>query len=133
MSEPIPVCCALIECDSRVLIAQRPPHKHLGGEWEFPGGKIETQESPREAVVREIQEELGCAITTIRALPPSVHHYPGVSIALHPFVARLETGSPEPQPHEHTALNWLDRSALRTARLAPADLPVVDAYLRSLD
>ena len=58
------VVCALIEDEAgRLLLAQRPPGKHLAGLWEFPGGKIETGESPQEALIREIAEELGCVAT----------------------------------------------------------------------
>ena len=57
----LPVVCALIERDSRVLLAQRPAHKHLALKWEFPGGKIEDGEQPRDAMRRELEEELGIA------------------------------------------------------------------------
>jgi 8-oxo-dGTP diphosphatase len=54
---PIPVCWVIIENQNRVLIAQRPPGKHLALQWEFPGGKIEKEETPVAARHREIQEE----------------------------------------------------------------------------
>lgn len=53
------VACALVDPDGRVLIAQRPEDKHHGGLWEFPGGKVEPGETPEQAVVRELREELG--------------------------------------------------------------------------
>ena len=61
------VAAALVDADDRVLIAQRPAHKALGGLWEFPGGKIEPGERPEQALIRELDEELG--ITVREALP----------------------------------------------------------------
>lgn len=125
---PVPVCCALIEQDGKVLIAQRPHDKHLGGYWEFPGGKIETGESAVDALHREIQEELGCQLTVTATLPTTTHTYPGSTIELHPFVARLTPESPLPQAYEHVALRWLTPAELAEATLAPADLPVLADY-----
>ena len=129
MSEPIPVCCALIEHDGKVLIARRPPEKHLGGRWEFPGGKIEYGETPTVALHREITEELGCHLELTTALPPVIHAYPGTTIQLHPFVARLAAGSLAPRALEHTDLRWIDPAEFSTVALAPADIPVVTSYL----
>lgn len=130
MAEPtaIPVVCALIEDGAgRVLVAQRPAHKHLPFQWEFPGGKVEPGESPEAAIVREIHEELGCGITVTRALPRNRHQY-AVLIEMIPFVVRLAPGSPPPEAREHLALRWLPPTELTTVDLAPADLPVVAAY-----
>ncbi len=130
MSDPIPVCCALIVDQGKVMIARRPEDKHLGGEWEFPGGKIEPHEAPADALVREIQEELGCTIRITDSLEPIVHVYSRATIRLHAFVARLDRDSPPPHPQEHTALRWLDHEALAQAALAPADMPIVNLYLQ---
>jgi 8-oxo-dGTP diphosphatase len=127
----IPVACAIIEDGAgRVLIAQRPPHKHLALKWEFPGGKIELGESPADALLRELHEELGCTVAIIRPLPPFLHDYTTVLIEMFPFVCRLTADSPAPHTHEHVALRWLDPSELPTLDLAAADLPVVVAYRR---
>jgi 8-oxo-dGTP diphosphatase len=126
---PIPVCCALIENNEKVLVAQRPPGKHLAGQWEFPGGKIEPHESPTEALHREIKEELGCTLTITAALPPVIHAYPEATIQLHPFIAELSPDSSPPHAYEHVALKWLNRTELTKATLAPADIPVLDSYL----
>lgn len=111
-----------------MLIACRPPGKHLAGLWEFPGGKLEPGEDAATALARELREELGCTIAVIAALPVCTHAYPTVTIALHPLVARLTPDSPEPHPHEHTALDWLPPDQLDTVELAAADLPVLAAY-----
>ncbi len=132
LNSPIPVCCALIEKAGRVLIAQRPFDKHLGGLWEFPGGKIEADESPTEALHREISEELGCIVQITTALDPVVHADPRATIELHPFIVRLATESLAPHAREHIALRWLKPTELSKATLAPADVPVVESYLQQL-
>ena len=108
--KPIAVVCGVI-CDAehRLLVAQRPLHKHLGGKWEFAGGKVELGEDPRAALQRD---------------------YGNVLIEMLPFVCRLAQGSPAPHPHEHIALRWVTLEELRSLDLAPADWPVIDAYAR---
>ena len=128
-SPVIPVVCALIERDGLMLMAQRPPHKHLGLKWEFPGGKIEPGESAEAALHREIREELGCAIEILRALPRTTHAYEKIAIEMIPFVARLAEGSAEPVAHEHVALRWIKPSELSKLDLPAADDPIVAAYL----
>ena len=127
-SRPVPVVCAVIERGAQVLLAQRPPDKHLPLKWEFPGGKVEPGEEPAAAIVREIREELGCDILITRALPRFIHHYERVVIEMMPFVCRLAEASTEPHPHEHTALAWAKAEALLDYDLAAADLPVVESY-----
>ncbi len=128
--KPIPVVCAVIfDADGRALLAQRPAHKHLGGKWEFPGGKVEAGEAPEVALIREIREELGCDLFVRRALPRFTHDYGTVVIEMIPFVGELAPASPPPHAHEHTALAWAEIAALPTYDLAPADWPVL-SHLR---
>ncbi|MES2693803.1 MAG: (deoxy)nucleoside triphosphate pyrophosphohydrolase, partial [Verrucomicrobiota bacterium] len=123
---PIPVVCAVIEdAAGRILLAQRPAHKHLGLKWEFPGGKVEPGEAPDAALLREIREELGCDLTDLRPLPRFEHDYTIVAIEMIPFLCRLAPGSPEPHAHEHIALAWTAPAALATYDLAPADIPLL--------
>jgi len=126
---PIPVVCAVIEREGRVLVAQRPPDKLMPLKWEFPGGKVEPGEDPAAAIVREIREELGCAVTVTGALTPFVHDYRTVVITMIPFVCTLPPGSPAPHAHEHVALAWATLAELRAYDLAAADWPVVDALV----
>jgi 8-oxo-dGTP diphosphatase len=131
-SSVISVVCALIERDGQVLVAQRPPHKHLPLKWEFPGGKVETGEDPATALEREIQEELGCRLVNLTRLPSSFHEYPDRTIEMLPFLAQLAPGSPEPHAHEHVALKWVEPAELLTIDLAGADLPILANYLARL-
>ncbi len=127
---PIPVVCAVIEDGAgRVLVAQRPPHKHLGLKWEFAGGKLEDGESPEAGLRREIAEELGCELEFLRRLPRFTHDYGSIAIEMIPFVCRLAATSCAPHPHEHVAVKWVTREEIRHVDLAPADWPVVDAYV----
>lgn len=110
-----------------MLVAQRPAHKHLALKWEFPGGKVEPDELPEAAIVREIKEELGCDIALTRALPRFTHAY-AVVIEMIPFVCRLSPESREPQPLEHVALQWVTLEELPALDLAAADRPVLNSY-----
>lgn len=125
---PIPVVCALIERDGRLLLAQRPANKHLPLKWEFPGGKVEPGEAASAAIIREIREELGCEIAITSALPSFTHDYKTVVIEMLPFVCVLTPGSSEPHPHEHVALAWVKPEELTNHDLAAADLPVIALY-----
>lgn len=122
----------MIESAGRVLLAQRPLNKHLPLKWEFPGGKVEPGEAPSAAIIREIQEELGCAINVVLALPAFVHHYERATIEMIPFVCRLAPDSPPPHAHEHVALAWVQADELTAYDLAAADFPVVESYSSGL-
>jgi 8-oxo-dGTP diphosphatase len=125
----LPVVCAVLVNDAgEVLLAQRPASKHLGGKWEFAGGKVEAGESPALALQRELLEELQCQVQIRRALPEFDHDYGDVIVHMIPFVCRLAPDSAEPSAHEHVAIRWVDEPTLRSMDLAPADWPVVENY-----
>ncbi|WP_414663450.1 (deoxy)nucleoside triphosphate pyrophosphohydrolase [Horticoccus sp. 23ND18S-11] len=127
-SPAVPVVCAVIaDAAGRLLLAQRPPHKHLGAKWEFPGGKVEAGEDPRDALSREIREELGCTIAIGAPFPVFTHDYGTVRIEMLPFRCTLAPESTPPHPHEHTALAWVAVNDLQSYDLAPADWPIVAA------
>lgn len=94
---------------------------------EFPGGKIEQDESKKDCLQREIREELSMIITIDRALKPVEHQYPDFSICLYPFICRWESG--EVLPTEHRLAIWVDASELLNYDWAEADLPIVPEYL----
>jgi mutator protein MutT len=119
------VAGALIDAEDRVLIAQRPPGKHLAGGWEFPGGKLRAGEDRRAGLRRELREEIGIEISTPRPLLRLRHTYPFGQVSLDVWVVRHYLG--EPRALDGQALRWCTQSELESAELLPADKPVVAA------
>ncbi len=111
----------------RLLACKRPEGKHLGGKWEFPGGKLEDGEDPAAALLRELDEELGIVVVTGEALTPVVWDYGRGPIRLHPIVCRIVRG--EPHPHEHSEILWCGREELEGLDWAAADVPVLEEWL----
>lgn len=124
---PVDVAVAVIRRpDGQVLFAQRPPGTLCAGYWEFPGGKIEADESARAGLVREIDEELGLHIRTARPWITLHHDYPHARVRLHFFIVTGWSG--EPHPHEGQKLAWQDPAHLAITPMLAANAPV----LRSL-
>lgn len=115
---------AIIEHGGKVLAAQRSYGPYAGG-WEFPGGKIEPGETPEQALLREIREELGCAIRIVRYLDTVEHDYPEFHLSMDVFVCELAPGE-HPHALEHEGLRWLERDELRDINWLPADLTLID-------
>lgn len=129
VNPPVSVVCAIIMRGELIMLAQRPPGKKLGGLWEFPGGKVEPGETAAAALHRELHEELGCNVRITQTLSPFVHEYSWGSIELIPFVCELTADSPDPHPHEHTAIAWVEREKLAIYEMAPADVPLLKALM----
>lgn len=119
------VAGAVIDAEDRVLIAQRPPGKHLAGGWEFPGGKLRLGEDRRAGLTRELREEIGIEIRTPRPLLRLRHTYPFGQVSLDVWVVRHYLG--EPQALDGQALRWCTQTELESTELLPADLAVVAA------
>lgn len=116
--------CVLVDVDGRVLIARRPEGKPLAGLWEFPGGKLEPGETPEEALIRELEEELGINVTSscLAPLTFASHSYPGFHLLMPVFVCRRWDGAV--RPLHHSDLRWVMPSELRNFDMPPADEPV---------
>ncbi|MBP2484696.1 8-oxo-dGTP diphosphatase MutT [Rhizobium leguminosarum] len=117
--------CALIDADGRILLAQRPEGKSLAGLWEFPGGKVESGETPEETLVRELEEELGIN-TKIACLAPltfASHSYETFHLLMPLYICRRYEGIP--QGREGQALKWVRPQALRDYPMPPADEPLI--------
>jgi 8-oxo-dGTP diphosphatase len=127
----IVVAAALVDAQGRVLLAQRPAHKSLGGLWEFPGGKLEPGESPAAALARELEEELAVKVD-VEALDPfafASHAYEGFHLIMPLFLTRRWHG--EPQALEGQALAWVLPADMHAYPMPAADLPLV-AKLKAL-
>ena len=117
--------CALIDADGRVLIAQRPPGKAMAALWEFPGGKVEADERPEEALIRELREELGISVKEDCLAPFTFasHSYANFHLLLLLYLCRRWEGMPT--SIEHSAIKWVRTRDLRDYPMPPADLPLI--------
>lgn len=127
MKEVEVVGAVIYDQQSGYLCALRAKHMSQGGLWEFPGGKLEPGEEPREALIREIEEELGCTIEVGEHITTTTHDYPHLRVKLHTFQAALLKGTPVAKEHEE--LRWVSRARLTQLKWAPADIPTVDKLL----
>ena len=124
---------ALIDCDGRVLLAQRPESKTMAGLWEFPGGKIELGETPETALIRELNEELGIntAASCLAPLTFASHSYDASDnraafhLLMMLYVCRRWRG--RPQPIEGGTLKWVRPQQLRDYPMPAADIPLIAA------
>ncbi|HEY1662504.1 MAG TPA: 8-oxo-dGTP diphosphatase MutT [Verrucomicrobiae bacterium] len=121
---PVEVSAALLFRDGKLLIAQRRKDSHLGGLWEFPGGKREAGETFEECLVREIREELGVEISVGGLFEEITHEYPGKTVHLKFFICRLVSG--EPQPLDCAAIQWIDQRGLSDHPFPPADARLLE-------
>ena len=115
----IEVSAALIFHGGKLLITQRHASAHLGGLWEFPGGKREPGETFEQCLVREIREELGVEISVGKMFEDIFHDYPDKSVHLKFFLCRLVAG--DPQPLDCAALKWVTPPELAGIQFPAAD------------
>jgi len=123
------VAAALIDPDGRMLIAQRPPGKAMAGLWEFPGGKWEPGETPEQALIRELDEELGISVKEPCLAPFTFasHGYAHFHLLMPLYICRRWEGIPA--PHIHQAIKWVrPRELISDPSAFPmpaADLPLL--------
>ena len=121
------VACALVDKDGRVLVAQRPEGKSMAGLWEFPGGKIETGETPEAALIRELKEELSIDVTAACLAPLSFasHAYDDFHLLMPLYVCRKWEG--QIMPREGQNVTWKKPRELFDMAMPPADVPLIAA------
>jgi 8-oxo-dGTP diphosphatase len=119
------VAVALVDADSRVLLAERPAGKPMAGLWEFPGGKVREGETPEAALIRELKEELGIDVTASCLAPFTFasHSYADFHLLMPLYVCRRWEGIVT--PNEGQRLAWVRPNRLRDYKMPPADEPLV--------
>lgn len=125
------VTCAIIQKEDKVLICQRSEAMKLPLKWEFPGGKIEENESKQACLKREIQEELGIEVHVLEELSSVEYQYPDFSICLYPFLCSISNGNIKAK--EHAQVKWVAIPELKQYDWAEADLPIVDELVVLLE
>ncbi|MFC3674430.1 (deoxy)nucleoside triphosphate pyrophosphohydrolase [Ferrovibrio xuzhouensis] len=123
------VAVALVDADGRVLLTQRPPGKKLAGMWEFPGGKVEPNETPEAALLRELREELDLDISAACLAPYTFasHAYDDFHLLMPLYVCRRWAG--QPNPREGQAMKWVRPQKMGELEMPPADRPLVAMLL----
>ncbi|TXR78289.1 (deoxy)nucleoside triphosphate pyrophosphohydrolase [Bacillus sp. BF9-10] len=109
---------------NEVLCALRSPKMSLPNYWEFPGGKINEEEMPQEALIREIKEELGCLIAVGEKIEEVDYEYENIIVHLATYKANIESGIPKAL--EHAEIKWDQVEKLFELEWAPADIPTVE-------
>jgi 8-oxo-dGTP diphosphatase len=126
------VACALVDVDGRVLIARRPEGKPLAGLWEFPGGKVEPNERPERALIRELREELGIDVTEACLAPLTFasHGYRDFHLLMPLYVCRRWKGEIRAAEGQETV--WVKPNRLRDYPMPPADVPLIAHLIDAL-
>ena len=114
----------LRNASNQILIARRPPGKNLAGYWEFPGGKIEENESPEESLKRELKEEMNITVEVGKQLGETTHAYDTFTVHLMFYETNLLSG--DIQLKEHDRMAWVAAEELMDYPMAPADLPMIE-------
>ena len=122
-SKTVAVTAALLMQAGRILIARRPAGDRLAGAWEFPGGKIESGETPRVCLQRELYEEFGIQARIGSFFDRADYHYDHMTVRLLVYRAEIEDG--ELKPTAHDAVRWVTPEQMGQFRFAPADRPIV--------
>ena len=119
----INVVAAVIISDNKVFATQRGYGDFKGG-WEFPGGKLESNETPEEALVREIKEELETEIEIVEYLDTVEYDYPKFHLSMACYICKIKCGKLVLKEHEDA--KWLTKDTLREVEWLPADIEIID-------
>ncbi|HET9467136.1 MAG TPA: (deoxy)nucleoside triphosphate pyrophosphohydrolase [Vicinamibacterales bacterium] len=128
MADRIVVVAAVIEQAGRFLITRRLEGTHLGGCWEFPGGKVHAGETHEAALQREIAEELNAGFFNARKIFDTSHAYPERTVELHFYRGDLTA---EPQPMLGQELRWIAREEFGGFEFPPADAELIDGLINA--
>ncbi len=122
------VCAIIVNENNEVFCTRRGPGRALEGFWEFPGGKVEENETHEETIIREIKEELNSTIKPIKYIGKVEHEYTNLefpfSITMYGYLCKLIEG--ELTLSEHTAKQWVKKDKLKDIEFAEADIPFID-------
>jgi 8-oxo-dGTP diphosphatase len=125
--DTIRVACGLIYDNGKIFICRRGPDKFLAGYWEFPGGKVEPNESLEGCLARELYEELEMKVEVKKQFKTVFHQYEDFGIELISFICDFI--SSEYLMSDHDEYEWIDVADLMKKKLAPADIPIAQALL----
>lgn len=128
MPNAIDVTCAIIIVNNKILVTQRSEKMKLPLKWEFPGGKVEQNESKIDCIKREIKEEINIDIEIVKKLSNSIYNYGDFKINLIPFLAKHILG--EIKLTEHSNYKLLEKAELLSLDWAEADIPIVEEFLK---
>jgi 8-oxo-dGTP diphosphatase len=126
------VAAGVLVDDGKVLLTQRKPGTYQALTWEFPGGKVEEGEDPRDALVRELDEEIGIRAVVGDVIDVTFHRYPDRSVLLVLYAVSRGPGSAAPRPLDIADLRWVAGRELDEMHLSPADRAVVHKVQRLL-
>lgn len=122
------VAAAIVHLDGKILITRRAPGVKLAGMWEFPGGKLEHEETAQECIIRELREELGVDSIAGEILTSTTYTYPNGTIELIAIVVKLQSTQFTLQVHD--LFEWVQPEDLLRYELAPADIPIAEEIIR---
>lgn len=125
--DTVSVVCGIIFKEDKILLCRRKTEKSLGGYWEFPGGKVEPNESESDALIRELKEELSIKVEIQKHFKTTLHKYDQVQIELIAYLCKFI--QVDFVLIDHDEIEWVKKTELLSFNLAPADVPIANAII----
>lgn len=123
----INVVAGILKDKDKIMIARKREGKPLAGMWEFPGGKIEKEETPEESLVRELMEEMKIKVKVLDYVDESIYDYGDKVVSLKGYVAEIEEG--QITLSDHDKYEWVNPTEAYSYKIAPADIPLLDKFV----